>query len=125
MSIALGWFRYFNPNAYIALDESQGIVVAIEDVQDSPEDGRLYRMEYQSTYDGSRAIAICRYSPWGRFQPYDLAGHVNVDGVLCLGDGATLSVHGSPFTVNIVVPRARYWVTAFSYFKETGTFPQP
>lgn len=114
-----------NPNGLIGTDQD-GAVCLIEDVIDP--DGRIYRMEIRSTPDGRRAAAYCRHNPWGALNgstSYGV-GHVAEDGFLCLGSG--ISGHGyteSPFTLEIAIARARYWTTAFSVLKETGTFPQP
>lgn len=116
--------REFNPNALIAVDEDESIVM-IEDVKDP--DGRFYRLEHRSTPDGERAISRCLYNPWGEVnggEEYDIA-HVASDGFLCLGDDHEgRELEGSPYDIDYVIRRARYWCTAFSVLKETREFPQ-
>ena len=114
-----------NPNGLIGTDHD-GAICLIEDVIDP--DGRIYRMEIRSTADGRRAAAYCRHNPWGAVNGGTsyAVGHVAEDGFLCLGSG--ISGHGhteSPFRLEVVIARSRYWTTAFSVLKETGTFPQP
>jgi hypothetical protein len=114
-----------NANALVGSED--GVVVMIEDCTDP--DGRIYRMEYQSTPDGRHAAAFCRFNPWGRTPNAGVSsvdGHVWEDGSLCMGSrhyGG--SVDGSPYDLATVIQRARYWCTAFSVLKETGEFPQP
>lgn len=114
-----------NPNALIGSED--GVDIMIEDWADP--DGRIYRMEYQSTPDGRHACAFCRFNPWGREPNASVAptvGHVWPDGSLCMGSGHYGgSVQGSPYDLNTVIQRSRFWCTAFSVLKETGHFPQP
>lgn len=118
--------RRMNPRVLVA-DEG-GNVVFIEDVLDP--DGRMFRMEYRATADGRRAYGWCLHNPWGgRGNPsagvaYS-TGHVREDGFLCLGNGMTNSVASSPFSLEAVVQRSRFWCTAFSVYSETGSFPNP
>jgi hypothetical protein len=115
--------RSFNSNALVG-DEGDHVVM-IEDVSDP--DGRMYRMEYQSSPDGSRAIARCLHNPWGGVTGGEddvHKSHVFSDGTLCMGRGRT-GLFGSPFDLAAVIQRTRYWCTAFSVLKETGRFPQP
>jgi hypothetical protein len=124
MSTAAETIRAANPNAFIAFED--GYVVALEDHADP--DGRMFRIEYRATPDGQKAIAVCRYNPW---QPEDpqagedyLTAHVAPDGFLCLGEGhESHAVADSPFAIDFVIRRARFWCTGFSVLKETGSFP--
>jgi hypothetical protein len=123
VSQAIDIMRQFNPNAFIG--EENGVLVMIEDVTDP--DYRLYRIEYQSTYDGRHAIAYCRHNPWGTLNggiSYS-TGHVGENGILCIGKDHTSAAKSSPYDLATAIQRGRYWCTAFSVLKETGTFPQP
>jgi hypothetical protein len=113
-----------NPNALIGSDGD--VDVMIEDSTDP--DGRIYRMEYQSTPDGRHATAFCRFNPWGPLDGGAILGHIFSDGSLCIGGKS--GGHGGPaknssYDLETVIQRARYWCTAFSVFQETGRFPQP
>lgn len=123
MSHAYQQMQEFNPNALVGRDGN--VEIMIEDVSDP--DGRLYRMEYQSTEDGRHAIAFCRYNPWGSPDGGEspLRGHCFEDGLLCMGTRHPRSPRESSDTLAAVIQRARYWCTAFSVLKETGNFPQP
>lgn len=116
----------FNPNAMIGSEN--GADVMIEDWSDP--DGRIYRMEYQSTQDGQHAVAYCRFNPWGGRNNVTsgvsaLQGHIFQDGSICMGSGHGASVQTSPYTLETVIQRGRFWCTAFSVLKETGRFPKP
>lgn len=91
-------------------------------------DGRLYVLEYVSTPNARHAIVFCRKNPWGSTPNAGVEyhiGHVASNGFLCLGsDHKSQRLLDSPYPLEFVIKRARYWCTAFSYFKETGTFPQ-
>lgn len=126
MTQAIDIMRAANPNALAA--EEGDLCVFIEDVTDS--DGRMFRMEYNSTPDGRHAVAFCRFNPWSPAGPPNAgadyhAAHVAEDGFICLGSGHDRRVEHSPFTLQTAIERCHYWPTAFSYFKENGTFPQP
>ena len=123
MSVAHDIMFNLNPNALIGTEDSTAVM--IEDVADP--DGRMYRMEYQSTPDSRHATARCLSNPWGGKTGGDsnpLRSHIFSDGTLCMGRGRT-SLFGSPFDLADVIQRSRYWCTAFSVLKETGRFPQP
>ena len=114
--------RRLNPKALVA--EEKGYVIGIEDVRDP--DGRWYRVEYRSTEDGTRATAHCLWNPWGDRNGGESywTGHVHSNGFLCLGTKHTdQTVEKSPYSIEFVVKRSRYWCTAFSYLKEHGAFP--
>lgn len=116
--------RKHNANALVGV-EADGIVM-IEDVTDG--DGRMYRLEYRSTPDTHHAIAFCRWNPWGTLNGGEqyTVGHVDSDGFLCLGKAHTgKGLCDSPYDLEYVIARARFWTTAFSILKETGEFPQP
>ena len=119
--------RQLNPRAVLAVED--GLLVAIEDAWDCPEDARLYRMEYRSTSDGRGAVAYCLSNPWDRARPSAgvdaRIGHVFQDGFLCLGAASPREPAQSPRSLRDTVLRARYWCTAFSVLKETGSFPNP
>lgn len=116
--------RSFNRNGLICPDDD-GAVAMIEDVTDP--DGRLFRMEYRSTPDGKRAIALCRHNPWGTVNGGEsyANGHVDDNGFLCLGSRHSgQDLDDSPYDLDHVIRRARFWCTGFSVLKETGEFPQ-
>lgn len=119
--------RRLNPNA-IGRNTGQ-VIVFIEDVMDSEEDRRLYRIEYRSNQGGSRAIAICLSNPWSRTDvtagTEASYGHVYESGKLCLGSESHQTVSSSCYSLEQAVLRARYWAVAFSVLKETGSFPNP
>lgn len=124
MSRAQDIMMHFNPNALVTRDGD--IDLMIEDVADP--DGRLYRMEYQSTPDGRHAAAFCRFNPWGTPNGGEslVDGHVGSDGAICMGTGHSGgSASGSPYDLATVIQRARFWCTGFSVLKETGRFPHP
>lgn len=106
-----------NPNALIG--HENGLVCMIEDVRDP--DGRLYRLEIQATADGEHAIARVRHSPWGSLSD----AHCQA-GVICLGARFHgMDVPRSPYRLEDVILRARFWCTAVSVYHETGQFPSP
>ena len=117
--------RGLNPNAMIGIEDDH--LAIIEDVTDP--DGRMYRLEYQTTPDGQHATGFCRFNPWGgtpNAGESSIDGHVFEDGSICMGrEHYGGSVDGSPYDLQTVVQRARYWATAFSVFKESGEFPNP
>lgn len=126
MSAAQDTMRQVNRNAMI--DSEAGIDLMIEDFTDP--DGRMYRMEYQSTPDGQHAAAFCRYNPWGgpphRGGEDNRFSHIFSDGSICMGKehfGGTVS--DSPYSLETVINRARYWCTAYSVYMEIGKFPDP
>ena len=123
--------RRLNPNA-VGMHQGRNIVF-IEDVRDSEEDSRWYRIEYRSNPGGSRAIAICLSNPWCKIKHRtDITvgteascGHVYENGKLCLGDVPHMTVEESCYSLEQAVLRARYWAVAFSVLMETGSFPNP
>jgi len=113
-----------NRNALIGRD-ADGAICMIEDWTDP--DGRMYRMEYRSTPDGNHALAFCRHNPWGGGPNSGVnyaTGHVNTDGLLCIGNDHGSDYARSPYNLATVIMRGRYWCTGFSVLKETGSFPQ-
>lgn len=126
MCEALREIERHEPDELVAIHQGGGGVVIIEDWADP--DGRKYRLEYQSTEDGEHAIAICRYNPWGgKGNPNAgvnyLDGHVAEDGFLCLAESTTRELEESPYDLDFAIRRARFWCTAFSHFKENGSWP--
>lgn len=116
-----GLMKQFNPRALIGKEND--ILVMIEDIADP--DGRIFRMEYQSTADGQHAIAYCRFNPWGAVnggEEYETS-HIDINGFVCVGKQSVKQVNMSPYNIEYVIQRGRFWCTAFSVFKETGQFP--
>jgi hypothetical protein len=112
-------FRAANPNGLIGIDD--GFVCMIEDHADP--DGNMFRLEYRSTPDGQHATAWCHYSPWCD-QGSMTEPHTTHGGLICVGPHAhNPSVKSSPYDVDFVLKRARYWCTAVTVFHETGSFP--
>ncbi len=106
-----------NPNALIGFEN--GHVCAIEDHTDP--DGRMFRLEYQSTPDGRHAIAWCRNSPWGS----NTDVHTTNDGLICVGPGAhDTDPARSSYDLEYVIARARFWCVGVSVVHEGGAFPE-
>ncbi|NLX54195.1 MAG: hypothetical protein GXY58_03690 [Planctomycetaceae bacterium] len=103
-------------NRHALILEQGRVVYMVEDFSDS--DGRLFRLEYQATPDGRRAIAFCRFNPWGAGGDMHLYG----DGQICLGRHG-IGLQDSPFDLDTAVRRARFWCVAVSVYHETGSFP--
>ena len=125
-SVAAGVMRRLNRHALIA--EENGTAIFIEEVWDSDEDQRIYRLEYRCTFDAQHALAYCLFNPWSRGNgPHAgvsvCQGHVFANGLLCLGRHHTDCVRRSSMDLLTTVKRARYWCTAFSVLQETGKFP--
>lgn len=121
MSRAMEIMKQLNPNALVGNEGDH--VVFLEDHVDP--DGRMFRLEVQSTPDGKRAVAYCRHSPWGN-NPHDYStSHLGADGAICLGTQAAGNLTTSTMDVATAILRARFWCTAFSVLMETGEFPQP
>lgn len=126
MTRAEQMMRSTNSRALIGRDDT-GIVTMVEDVRDF--DGRVYRLEIQSTDDGSRAIAWCRSNPWGGVNGGESyhTGHIASDGLICIGSNSgARRPSESPYSLDFAMARARYWAAlGFSALKVTGSFPQP
>lgn len=97
----------------------------IKDIADA--DGRAYRVEFQSTLDGSHAAAFIRHNPWAKAGQGPNAGsgyieaHVASDGFVCIGDNLTShEAADSPYDLDTVIKRVGYFVNAYSLHKETG-----
>lgn len=121
MCTACDTYDDFNAHGLIAVDRDDAVCM-IEDVRDP--DGRMYRLEYRSTYDGLHSNAFCRFSPWGAFDDYP-GGHADDTGFICISANIARDYRASGVPLNILIPRARYWCTAYSVFRETGEFPNP
>jgi len=110
-----------NPNALIGKEDNH--IIIIEDIDDT--DNRIYRIEYQSNSEGTKAIAYCLSNPHGGTNggvDYP-TGHVDSDGLLCLGGDSSRTVETSNYSLDFVMKRAKYWCIAFSVLKQTGEFP--
>ena len=103
----------FNPNAFRGLEG--GGHVYIEDHTD--ENGDMWRLEYRTDPDGRVARAFVLHNPWGAnpFSPQQ--SHLHSTGEICLA--------GGDLPLETAVPRARYFCTAYSFFREHGEFPDP
>lgn len=122
MSTAATIIRSMNNKALVA--EEQGKVIGIEEVWDSSADKRFYKIEYQSTPDGRKAIAKVLSNPWNRSSPN--AGteyahsHISSNGVICLGDKPSTTVESSAYDLATAIKRGRLWCTVFSAWMEGG-----
>ena len=106
--------RGLNPQALQSRES--GHEVFIEDVKDP--DDRWYRIEYRCRPDGSNAMAWLIYSPWNANPfPYTQS-HLGSDNFICVGPG--LSHTSSPYDLDYVVKRARFWCAGYSYLREHG-----
>lgn len=122
---AYDWFLDLNPDPLEIGEEDDGAIYMVEEWWDADqEDARCYVLEYFASPDGGSAIAYCREAPW-YIEGDLLEGHIGDDGQLCLGSETVTDVWSSPYDLEFVVLRSRYWCTAFSVYKETGHFPQP
>ena len=53
------------------------------------------------------------------------SGHVDDNGFLCLGNRHSgQGLEDSPYDLDYVIRRARFWCIGFSVLKETAEFPQ-
>lgn len=103
--------RRLNPNVLHGAEN--GREVFVEDWFDP--DGRPYRLEYQCDTGGGNCTAYVRHNPWGN-NPYpSTQSHLFSNGQICLGNGT--------YSLEQTVLRARYFCTAYSYFREHGSFP--
>ncbi len=126
MQAVVRHMRKLNPRALV--ERERNYVVVVEDHNDP--DGRLYRLEYRVTPDARRAVAFCLHNPWGEDGDPSAGAdyfeaHVAEDGFICLGHGSVRQLQQSPFDLDYAVKRARFWCTGFSFFEETGRFPDP
>ncbi len=117
--------RRYNPEALITKEGDT--MVMRENVEDVEGSGRIYQIEYLSTKDGKHAAAFCISNPWGdRNGGEDISvGHVSFDGWICMGDHGCFHHEDSPFDLESVIHRTRYWCIAFSVLKVTRRFPHP
>lgn len=118
--------KYAQPHLPCGL--SGEIAILFLDIADS--DGRWYRIEFQSSFDASHAVAIVRFNPWATDRKDMTAGehyeicHVDKSGVICMGAGHRgAAVEDNPFELEWVLQRATLWVNCFSFLKEHGRFP--
>ena len=110
-----------NPNALVAHED--GKLCMVEDITDA--DDRMYRIEIQSTLDGTHAVAFCRHNPWSD-NPFDYhVSHMAQDGFLCITSASERDITKSSINLKDAILRARYWCTAYSVLRETGQFPMP
>ena len=103
-------------NRYALCGQENGWHVFMEDVRDP--DGRWYRIEYRCAGNGSNANAYVRYNPWGS-NPFSYnESHLSPEGLICVGAG----VHStnSPYNLEYVVKRARFWCAGYSFLRENG-----
>jgi len=104
----------FNPHVLAGEDNQQQIF--IEDWKDA--DSRWYRLEYRCQLDGRGASGWLLHNPWGT-NPYSYEqSHLAGDGFICVADAA--SRENSPYDLDFVVRRARFWCTGYSYLREQG-----
>lgn len=125
MTAAADRIRANNTNALIAYEND--LTIGIEHHTDP--DGRLFTLEYAATHDGDHAVSFCRYSPWGPLEG-NWVCHVNCSGLICTGNRIhhlSISDHASydevkhsPYDVDWIIARSRYWTAIYSYFRETG-----
>lgn len=118
---AIDVMRRLNPNALHFPDSDRDIF--IEDVADTPTDGRLFRIEYQVSFDAKKALAYVRSNPWDLERPgagWSYADcHVSPkSGSICIGKNHTEDLTSSAYDLECVVKRARYWCTVFSAWQE-------
>lgn len=93
-----------------------GSEIFIEDLRDP--DGRWYRVEYRCQTDGTRANAWLLHNPWGS-NPFSYEdSHLGSDGFVCVARGA--DHNNSPFNLEYVVKRTRFWCTGYSFMREHG-----
>ena len=123
---AIRLMKAANPRALIAMEGE--FAVMIEDVLDDKlPQGKLYRIEYKSTPDANHSAAYCVWWPHGPITTIP-AAHVHLRdgrGWICIGHGASSVVTDSSIDLDVCIKRARYWVMAMSYFKQTGQFLNP
>ena len=91
-------------------------------------DNRPYTLEYFATSDGRQCVSYCLENPWdlenvNAGESYEQS-HIDTDGFLCIGPDSLKSVFSSPFGIEFVVLRSRFWAVGFSWMKENGSFPE-
>ena len=106
---ALEVIQQANPRALIHVDEVLDRVTMIEDVG-AP--NKLYRLEFQASQDGTRAIAFVRYAPDAI--PPEMP-HLSHDRQLDLSHGWQ-SLEKSATTIAEAIFKARFWCTAHNHF---------
>ncbi len=103
---ALTIMKTINPNVFTQADDN--IAYLIEDFGTLSD--VFYRLEYQSSHDGTRAIAYVRHYPGERA----LDPHLKEDGRLDLGPG-TEQIETSPLSLREAIFKARFWCTAHQH----------
>ena len=100
-------YKRFNESMLIATEQENDLL-GIEDFFD-PE-GRSFRIEYHSSFDGKKAYAICLFTPW---LVSDLEQeNLLVDGRIWLGPNKSRdeeNANGTEGVLDWVIPRVRYW----------------
>jgi len=108
--------KKLNPKACVREDPSlPGLLIFIEDWK---VDDLYFRLEYRSTEDGKRANAYLLYNPCGEERLPATVTHLESDGHLCLFEKSTKNTYASPYDLESVVKRARYWASCYKFFKD-------
>lgn len=110
---AMQLMRKLNANAVCAEEDRK--LIFIEDVV---VDTSCFRLEYRCNPDGTGAVAMLLYNPYGA-NPYSYEkSHIRTDGLICVGPD--LDPDNSRFGLVFTVTRARLWCFAFAYLVENG-----
>lgn len=105
---AISFLHRSNPKAFVEV--SNGVVHAIEDVGQSAD--KLYRVEYQSTEDGSQAIAFIHRLP----APVpETMRHLSPQKQLDCGEGWP-DLNHSTTTLAEVIFRTRFWCASHTHY---------
>ena len=134
--VALAGLARYWVDVEVQIDRDNNIVYALEDYFDP--DGRGYRIEYQCTLDGGKAISFCRFNPWDSSADHSkprcgtkaTVSHIHDSGLICVGAGITSNLknsarydHDHPevkFDLEYAINTSRFWAVDFSAFMETG-----
>lgn len=128
MTKAADILRSFNRNMLLGYENN--LTIGFEDHTDP--DGKLFRLEYKSTHSGDQAVSYCRYQPWGALHNSGWVCHLHSKGLICSGPAIHNlvtepenfdHVKKSPYKLNWIVERSRYWCAVYSYYREHGRFP--
>ena len=106
---ALTVIKLANSKALVHVDPDNETVCMIEDVG---EPGRYYRLEFQTTREGHKAVAFVRYTPVA--VPPEMA-HLSADAQLDMGYGWQ-RLQDSSTSIAEAIFKARFWCTAHSHF---------